>query len=209
MKRAVFPKMNDHSISPKENELKALSTFFTKSCIVGKWSPDPKTNSAWSKYQIYQLLRSVILNHCYAMPKIYIQNYHNIILHSSKNFLNLVTAKFYLVIFFLILIDLWSIFACLVTQLKDPTLNLNLVKPFTIQSPFSFKYIATPIPEAQYNKLCSMCEHPERCDYPDEFSGYVGALKCLAHNNGQVAFTKVIFTRKFFGVRQISIDNNH
>lgn len=101
MKRAVFPKMNDHSISPKENELRALSTFFTKSCIVGKWSPDPKTNSAW---------------------------------------------------------------------------------------------------KAQYNKLCSMCEHPERCDYPDEFSGYVGALKCLAHNNGQVAFTKVIFTRKFFGL---------
>ncbi|KPJ17168.1 Transferrin [Papilio machaon] len=101
MKRAVFPKMNDHSISPKENELKALSTFFTQSCIVGQWSPDPKTNSAW---------------------------------------------------------------------------------------------------KSQYNQLCALCEHPEKCDYPDEYSGYTGALRCLAHHGGQVAFTKVIFVRKFFGL---------
>lgn len=49
MKRDIFPKMNDHSISPKENELRALSTFFKQSCIVGKWSPDPKTLTFWSK----------------------------------------------------------------------------------------------------------------------------------------------------------------
>ncbi|CAH0683257.1 unnamed protein product [Spodoptera exigua] len=101
MKRAVFPKMNDHSISPKENELKALSTFFSKSCIVGKWSPDPKTNSAW---------------------------------------------------------------------------------------------------KSQYSQLCAMCEHPDVCDYPDNYSGYEGALRCLATNGGQVAFTKVIYVRKFFGL---------
>ncbi|XP_063891751.1 transferrin [Helicoverpa armigera] len=101
MKRSVFPKMNDHSISPRENELKALSTFFSKSCIVGKWSPDPKTNSAW---------------------------------------------------------------------------------------------------KSQYNQLCSMCEHPDKCDYPDNYSGYEGALRCLATNGGQVAFTKVIYVRKFFGL---------
>ncbi|XP_026743657.1 transferrin [Trichoplusia ni] len=101
MKRSVFPKMNDHSISPKENELRALSTFFSKSCIVGKWSPDPKTNSAW---------------------------------------------------------------------------------------------------KSQYSQLCSMCEHPDKCDYPDNYSGYEGALRCLSTNGGQVAFTKVIYVRKFFGL---------
>lgn len=101
MKRSIFPKMNDHSISPKENELKALSTFFSQSCIVGQWSPDPKTNSAW---------------------------------------------------------------------------------------------------KAQYRQLCAMCEHPDKCDYPDNYSGYEGALRCLASNGGQVAFTKVIYVRKFFGL---------
>ncbi|CAG4974989.1 unnamed protein product [Parnassius apollo] len=101
MKRSVFPKMTDRSISPKENELKALSTFFTQSCIVGQWSPDPKTNSAW---------------------------------------------------------------------------------------------------KAQYKQLCALCEHPDKCDYPDNYSGYEGALRCLAHNGGQVAFTKVIYVRKFFGL---------
>ncbi|XP_063381621.1 transferrin isoform X2 [Cydia fagiglandana] len=101
MKRSVFPKMNDVNFSPKENELRAFSSFFTKSCIVGKWSPDQKTNSAW---------------------------------------------------------------------------------------------------KAQYSQLCALCEHPEICDYPDNFSGYEGALRCLAHNGGQVAFTKVIYVRKFFGL---------
>ncbi|KAL4707591.1 hypothetical protein ACJJTC_001636 [Scirpophaga incertulas] len=101
MKRQIFPKMNDHSISPKENELRALSTFFSQSCIVGKWSPDTKTNSVW---------------------------------------------------------------------------------------------------KSQYSKLCSLCEHPDKCDYPDNFSGYEGALRCLAHNGGEVAFTKVIYVRKFFGL---------
>ncbi|KAM3958947.1 transferrin [Aphomia sociella] len=101
MKRSVFPKMNDHSISPKENELKALSTFFKQSCIVGTWSPDPKTTSVW---------------------------------------------------------------------------------------------------KSQYRELCALCQHPDKCDYPDDFSGYEGALKCLAHNGGEVAFTKVFYVHKFFGL---------
>ncbi|KAG7298811.1 hypothetical protein JYU34_017246 [Plutella xylostella] len=101
MKRSVFPAMTDRSISPKENELKALSTFFSKSCIVGQWSPDPKTNTFW---------------------------------------------------------------------------------------------------KSQYSKLCAMCEDPAKCDYPDNYSGYEGALRCLAHNGGDVAFTKVIYVRKFFGL---------
>ena len=62
MKRAVFPKMTDRSISPKENELRALSSFFKKSCIVGQWSPDPKTTSFWSKiFFAYILLLLIML----------------------------------------------------------------------------------------------------------------------------------------------------
>jgi melanoma-associated antigen p97 len=52
----------------------------------------------------------------------------------------------------------------------------------------------------KYSNLCALCEHPEICDYPDNFSGYDGALRCLAHNGGQVAWTKVIYVRKFFGL---------
>lgn len=101
MKLDVFPKMNDHSISPKENELKALANFFSQSCIVGDWSPDSKTTSYW---------------------------------------------------------------------------------------------------KSQYQQLCALCEHPDKCNYPDNYSGYEGAIRCLAHNGGQVAFTKVIYVRKFFGL---------
>ncbi|VVC95968.1 unnamed protein product [Leptidea sinapis] len=54
--------------------------------------------------------------------------------------------------------------------------------------------------KSQYSQLCALCEHPDKCDYPDNFSGYEGALRCLAHNGGEVAFTKVIFVRKFFGL---------
>lgn len=48
--------------------------------------------------------------------------------------------------------------------------------------------------------MCALCEHPEICDYPDKYSGYEGALRCLAHNGGEVAFTKVIYVKRFFGL---------
>jgi hypothetical protein len=54
--------------------------------------------------------------------------------------------------------------------------------------------------EKKYSNLCALCEHPEICDYPDKYSGYDGALRCLAHNDGDVAWTKVIFVKKFFGM---------
>ncbi|XP_054265338.1 transferrin [Macrosteles quadrilineatus] len=100
-KMKILPPLNDTKLSPRENELKALSTFFSKSCIVGKWSPDPEINQ----------------------------------------------------------------------RLKQ-----------------------------QYHNLCELCEFPDKCDYPDQNSGYEGALRCLAVGDGEVAFTKVIFVKKFFGM---------
>ncbi|XP_026466165.1 transferrin-like [Ctenocephalides felis] len=100
-KLGLIGPLNDNTISPRENELKAFSGLFKQSCIVGQWSP-------------------------------------------------------------------------------DPTIDAKLKKA--------------------YSNLCELCEHPEKCDYPDLYSGYDGALRCLAHNGGQVAFTKVIYVRKFFGL---------
>lgn len=54
--------------------------------------------------------------------------------------------------------------------------------------------------EKRYSNLCALCEDPKKCDYPDKFSGYDGAIRCLVENGGDVAFTKVIFVRRFFGV---------
>lgn len=61
--------------------------------------------------------------------------------------------------------------------------------------------------EKRYSNLCALCEDPTKCDYPDKYSGYEGAIRCLVENGGDVAFTKVIFVRKFFGVisRYISL----
>lgn len=49
-----------------------------------------------------------------------------------------------------------------------------------------------------------MCEDPVKCNYPDKYSGYDGAIRCLVENGGDVAFTKVIYVRKFFGVSIVS-----
>lgn len=99
--KGIIGNLNEPDLSHRENELKALSTLFSKACIVGVWSPDPAIDKTWKQ---------------------------------------------------------------------------------------------------RYNNLCQLCEQPEKCDYPDIYSGYDGALRCLAHNNGQIAWTKVIFVRKFFGL---------
>lgn len=52
----------------------------------------------------------------------------------------------------------------------------------------------------RYSNLCELCERPDICDYPDKYSGYDGAIRCLVENNGDVAFTKVIFVNKYFGL---------
>ncbi|KAF5286161.1 hypothetical protein FQR65_LT12919 [Abscondita terminalis] len=100
-KMGIIGSLIEPGLSPRENELKAFSTLFSKSCIVGNWSPDPKIDK----------------------------------------------------------------------KLKQ-----------------------------KYSNLCELCEEPEKCNYPDKFSGYDGALRCLAHNGGQIAWTKVIYVRKFFGL---------
>lgn len=46
----IIGSLNEPELSPRENELKALSTLFSKACIVGDWSPDPKINLDWSKF---------------------------------------------------------------------------------------------------------------------------------------------------------------
>ncbi|XP_066256640.1 transferrin isoform X1 [Euwallacea similis] len=99
--KGIIGNLAEPDISPRENELKALSNLFSNACIVGKWSPDPK-------------------------------------------------------------------------------INLKL--------------------KQKYSNLCALCEHPDICDYPDLYSGYDGALRCLAHHGGQVAWTKVIYVKKFFGL---------
>lgn len=118
--KGIIGNLAEPDLSPRENELKAFSTLFSKACIVGKWSPDPKINLKLSKF---------------------------------------------------------------------------LVIVFTTRVMFVILFI-----ETKYSNLCALCEHPDVCDYPDLFSGYDGALRCLAHNGGQVAWTKVIFVKKFFGV---------
>lgn len=60
-------------------------------------------------------------------------------------------------------------------------------------------FISIPT-EKRYANLCQLCEYPVKCNYPDKYSGYEGAIKCLAINGGEVAFTKVIYVRRYFGV---------
>ncbi|KAF7382963.1 hypothetical protein HZH66_013365 [Vespula vulgaris] len=97
----VLGNINDPEYSARENELRALSSLFSKGCLVGTWSPDPAINQ----------------------------------------------------------------------RLKET-----------------------------YSNMCALCEKPDICDYPDIYSGYEGALRCLVHNGGNVAWTKVIYVKRFFGL---------
>lgn len=48
-KMGIIGGLNENDLSPRENELKAFSTLFSKACIVGKWSADPDINKKLSK----------------------------------------------------------------------------------------------------------------------------------------------------------------
>ncbi|XP_037937100.1 transferrin-like [Teleopsis dalmanni] len=64
----------------------------------------------------------------------------------------------------------------------------------------------SPYPETdrilkkKYSNLCALCEKPEQCNYPDIYSGYDGAIRCLDKGKGDVAFTKVQYIKKYFGL---------
>lgn len=49
----------------------------------------------------------------------------------------------------------------------------------------------------KYKAMCSLCRS-STCDKDDEYSGYVGALKCLTENGGDVAFSKLKVAQEFF-----------
>lgn len=97
----------------------------------------------------------------------------------------------------------------IIGKLNEPELSLrenelkafsNLFSKACIVGKWSADEEINKIWKKRYSNLCAMCEEPEKCDYPDNYSGYEGALRCLAHNGGQVAWTKVIFVRRFFGL---------
>ncbi|KAF7995583.1 hypothetical protein HCN44_006690 [Aphidius gifuensis] len=70
---------------------------------------------------------------------------------------------------------------CLVgTWSPDPTINQRL--------------------KETYSNMCALCEKPEVCDYPDKYSGYEGALRCLTQNGGDIAWTKVLYVKRYFGL---------
>lgn len=54
--------LNETDLTPRENELKAFSTLFSKACIVGKWSADPEINKNLSKLNYY--LEKILIKYC-------------------------------------------------------------------------------------------------------------------------------------------------
>lgn len=62
--------------------------------------------------------------------------------------------------------------------------------------------------EKKYSNLCELCGDPAKCDYPDKYAGYEGAVRCVAEGAGDVAFTKVIFVNKYFGLGNDTAQGN-
>lgn len=56
----VLTDINNPEYSARENELRALSTLFSKGCLVGRWSPDPEINQRLSKRQQSTELASIM-----------------------------------------------------------------------------------------------------------------------------------------------------
>ncbi|KAM8721393.1 hypothetical protein ACLKA7_007289 [Drosophila subpalustris] len=82
--------------------------------------------------------------------------------------------------------------------------ELKALSDFFSQSCLVGTYSAHPdtdrLLKKKYANLCALCENPTQCNYPDKFSGYDGAIRCLDKGQGEVAFTKVQFIKKYFGL---------
>ncbi|XP_049279006.1 transferrin [Anopheles funestus] len=54
--------------------------------------------------------------------------------------------------------------------------------------------------KGRYANLCERCNQPQQCAKDDRYAGYEGAIRCLVENGGDVAFSKTIYVRKYFGL---------
>lgn len=57
----------------------------------------------------------------------------------------------------------------------------------------------------KYSTLCALCENPGKCDYPDKNANYDGALNCLTKSGGDIAWTKLVVVKDYFGLSPNSV----
>lgn len=55
----VLPNIHNPEYSARENELRALSSVFSKGCLVGTWSPDPAINRRLSESSSLLICRCI------------------------------------------------------------------------------------------------------------------------------------------------------
>ncbi|KAH8362425.1 hypothetical protein KR200_007051 [Drosophila serrata] len=89
-------------------------------------------------------------------------------------------------------------------QISATERELKSLSEFFTQSCLVGTYSTHPetdrLLKKKYSNLCALCEKPEQCNYPDKFSGYDGAIRCLDKGQGEVAFSKVQYIKKYFGL---------
>ncbi|EDW07176.1 transferrin [Drosophila mojavensis] len=89
-------------------------------------------------------------------------------------------------------------------QISATERELKSLSEFFSQSCLVGNYSAHPdtdrLLKKKYANLCALCEKPAQCNYPDKYSGYDGAIRCLDKGQGEVAFTKVQYIKKYFGL---------
>ncbi|KAJ8898572.1 hypothetical protein PR048_003932 [Dryococelus australis] len=188
-KMGLLDPRSDPKLTARENELKSLSSFFRQSCLVGKWSSDPAHNArlraTGSTPPIFDLdpdLADVV-----PRPKSL-----EILRHLAPQSLLNCGANPML---------------RLVKELEhaEPSYvwtnrSIGLAPQLRSDCGARWRRISSDLGQATYSNLCALCEHPDKCDYPDKYSGYNGALRCLAEHGGDVAFTKVYYVKKHFGL---------
>ncbi|ALC49176.1 Tsf1 [Drosophila busckii] len=89
-------------------------------------------------------------------------------------------------------------------QISATERELKSLSEFFKESCLVGNYSAHPesdrLLKKKYSNLCALCEKPAQCNYPDKYSGYDGAIRCLDKGQGEVAFTKVQYIKKYFGL---------